>query len=653
MNLTSPEAYSAANLMKAIPRAGERIIAAGPATNFLVTDELKRRQFNPVKPGSSRSQTPRRRPEWKDNHHVSRSMANTRLPSQQRSYFDGTPSFHVRCNAYQDLPQCPDCCNQMVWCDFGEGPYSSGWICNNVANCGSTAQNKGMWRWHCLQCSNDICGKCRSKNVHKQLMSQKLHALVDISQRSRSSMLLQNQHLKGSLANAQASASPYPATSLSPAQLDTVNEDPSKSPKALSGNASVRKAARHDSMLMKIDGQEEFIKYADWCKKKFGGLIQGWRALDGDANMVISKVEFFKALNNLGYVGDNNELWGILDRDDSNSLLFQHYCPAAAMQLAAFKEWAHIKFGDIEGLCRSWDTRRDGKLNMSEFRAGCKKHGLENEDMIDVVFEMYGETKRRGRQREITVDVLKTLEKWDVTEFFLTEPDHESFNKLKYELLQRHNGNALSAWRREIDRDGSMRLNYLEFHQLVKKFQNKKIVEEQFNTAGVWRAMDDNMSDWVSAKEFDNKAYQLVMDFKKTATARFGSCQKFLQQIEKQPVDLSTFQKNMWALGVCKNMSVKEDYEDEALARVSTKAADDFFVHEEFYEDSQQLFEGLDVDGSGALTAPDVRCVDLWDAEEDEAEENAWHSIVQIRKSLQKWVNDAKTSVRRASKDNS
>lgn len=467
-------------------------------------------------------------------------------------------------------------------------------------------------------------------------MTQKLHALVDISHRSRSSMSIQNQQ-----------ASPYPANyissgQLNTAQLNTVSEDEAKeqtNPK--------KKLRKNASLLMDIDGQEEFKKYADWCKKKFGGLVQGWRALDGDSNMVISKHEFFKALNNLGYVGDNNELWQILDRDDSNSLLFQHYCPEAAMQLAAFKEWAHIKFGNVAGLCTSWDTRRDGKLNMTEFRAGCKKHGLENEDIIDVVFEMYGESKRRGRQREMQIDVLKTLEQWDSTEYFLVEPDTESFNQLKYELLQRHNGNALSAWRKEIDRDGSMRLNFLEFHQLVKKFQTKHIVGETFNTPGVWRAMDSNMSDWVSAKEFDQQAYQLVVDFKKAATQRFGSCQKFLAHIEKQPVALGSFQKAMSQLGLCRYTPKEMDPEDVTRSSLAhcDKAAHALFAQEQFKEDSQMLFEGLDVDSSGALTAPDVLCVDNWDAEEDAAEEDAWHSIVKIRMSLQSWIRDAKAAV--------
>lgn len=626
------EGFSTANLMKAIPRAGEKIISAG----YQLRRAAKEQDSMTSRGGWYKSGvSPRRRPQWQDNHHVCSSLANARLPSQQRNYFDQKPGFHVRCNAYQDLPSCPDCCNQMIWCDYGEGSYSSGWICNNVAICGATASNKGMWRWHCVRCSNDICSKCRCKNVHKQLMTAKLHALVDISHQSsqevwrssKAQMTASSPDFYSKIAEASDSAHP---STLNPTQIN---------------GATPKKKENRSSALMMVDGQEEFRHYADWCKKTFGGLVQSWRALDGDGNMSISKLEFLKQLSNLGYTGPGGKeaVWKILDRDDSNSLSFQHYCPEAALQLAAFKEWARIKFGDIEGLCKNWNKTRDSKLSMEEFQAGCKKHGLEDEAIISVVFEMYGD-KRRGRQPEILIESLKKLHKWECEEYFLAEPDAEGLERLKYELIRRHNGNALKAWRQEIDRDGSMRLNFVEFRNLVRNLQSRKEVEE-FNIAGVWRALDANLSDWVSAREFDAKAYDMVLDFKKGATEKFGSCQKFIQQIEKQPVDLNAFVKEVTKAGFCRHAFEEEQPKSDQFEDEFEEAAHALHVKEMYREDCKMLFEGLDVDNSGVVTAHNVRCVDLWNNEEDEAEESAWDHVVQIRMSLHHWVKNARNSV--------
>jgi hypothetical protein len=120
-------------------------------------------------------------------------------------------------------------------------------------------------------------------------MSQKLHALVDISHNSRPSMLmLKNQQMKGYSATdgnskaVEGSNSAY-LREFSTAPLNTVDEHEEKSLQDGISPKGRHRRMEMGSMLLNIDGQEEFRNYAEWCSEKFGGLVQGWRALDGDS----------------------------------------------------------------------------------------------------------------------------------------------------------------------------------------------------------------------------------------------------------------------------------------------------------------------------------------------------------------------------------
>lgn len=61
-----------------------------------------------------------------------------------------------------DAVRCPDCSVQMRWSDYAEGPYASGWRCDNFNNCGHRWSDSGRHRWFCATCQKDFCASCGS-----------------------------------------------------------------------------------------------------------------------------------------------------------------------------------------------------------------------------------------------------------------------------------------------------------------------------------------------------------------------------------------------------------------------------------------------------------------------------------------------------------
>mmetsp|Transcript_1031 Transcript_1031/g.1431 ORF Transcript_1031/g.1431 Transcript_1031/m.1431 type:complete len:931 (-) Transcript_1031:120-2912(-) len=55
---------------------------------------------------------------------------------------------------------CPDCKKTLVWSDYAEGAYKSGWVCNT---CKGRKRDLGANRWFCKDCDNDYCTECIKK----------------------------------------------------------------------------------------------------------------------------------------------------------------------------------------------------------------------------------------------------------------------------------------------------------------------------------------------------------------------------------------------------------------------------------------------------------------------------------------------------------
>eukprot|EP00746_Dinoflagellata_sp_MGD_P050434 gnl/MRDRNA2_/MRDRNA2_226247_c0_seq1.p1 gnl/MRDRNA2_/MRDRNA2_226247_c0~~gnl/MRDRNA2_/MRDRNA2_226247_c0_seq1.p1 ORF type:complete len:541 (+),score=81.83 gnl/MRDRNA2_/MRDRNA2_226247_c0_seq1:100-1623(+) len=496
------------------------------------------------------------------------------------------------------------------------------------------SRTMGAYRWHCLHCSFDMCDTCRANRVHKKPMSVKLPEEGSANIRWQSSV----DEVTSAVVNCTATNVP----------ADTSIEGKRNAAR------TKQKTAAIFQILGDIEGQEDIKVYNEWCQNKFGNYmwIRSWRALDVDGNMFVSRKEFF-SLAKLGFRGELEKLWRILDRDDSNSLTFQHYAPEAAIRLASFIQWGISKYGNVEGMYVAFDRNHDRKLRKKEFQAACKTHGFNTEETIDVIFEMYGDVDENLREplcyvpQRLKIANLQALARWDVPDYFFVDADEDAFLRLKEEIVRPYNGNALAAWRKSFDLDGSMRVSYLEFQKACKSLGRR--TGETYNIAGAWRALDCDLSNWVSLGEFDSYGKQLLLDFKLGATKHSGSCQKFIQQIESPQVTRTVFQLAVYQSGIFSHRdydipaSSKEVVPEELKSmetpnlpgavgiqetRITREHTRQYLQRvDDPDDDVNVLFQALDVDDSGAVTSHNVLCIDKWDVDEEEAEERAWNKI--------------------------
>jgi len=116
----------------------------------------------------------------------------------------------------------------------------------------------------------------------------------------------------------------------------------------------------------------------------------------------------------------------------------------------------------------------------------------------------------------ITIEDLEWLDRWDAPEYLSAEPDEEAWNQLK-DLLVKTYKHPLRAWRMILDRDNSNRIAWCEFEEACKK------VHFLGNVGGAWLALDEDMSGYITMREYDRHSEELLTSFKEWAEVNFGS----------------------------------------------------------------------------------------------------------------------------------
>eukprot|EP00746_Dinoflagellata_sp_MGD_P006644 gnl/MRDRNA2_/MRDRNA2_113060_c0_seq1.p1 gnl/MRDRNA2_/MRDRNA2_113060_c0~~gnl/MRDRNA2_/MRDRNA2_113060_c0_seq1.p1 ORF type:complete len:651 (+),score=131.82 gnl/MRDRNA2_/MRDRNA2_113060_c0_seq1:137-2089(+) len=562
---------------------------------------------------------------WHDRHQVSNSKDNSKLPRQRRDYFDELPSLRVSNGKYYEVPQ------------------------HNVSNKDAFAWTTPVDQFCQLQTRFQKYpyrlqpGQQRLKTQHVADPDWANEFKFDDDVEKIPVDLL----LKAIPSNEDSSQL---AAKGAGGRRKSLNPQVSAEELELQGtmNKQVAASERARSEFSSVSGQEQFRTFSKWCMSKYGSLIRCWRMIDSDGNMTISRTEFFSQLAAMKYPGDTKELWRLLDRDHSNNLSFLHFDPESAMMLASFKKIANQKFGSIADLCNSIDTDRNGKLSFNEFLEGCNMFDLTDvQASLWCIFKMFGLCS--DRNAAIAIKDIGFLDMWDCPEYLLVKPDVEGLENWKSVMMRRHKGNGICAWRRDLDKDGSMRVNWLEFKHACIKVQNQ--ISEKINISGVWRALDDNLSGWLSLREFDEHSYEIMSRFKRMADQQAGSVADFIQQIDpKKPgaeITKSMFVRalkktrilyqfaGMSEMSTIAEEIVEMDSDEELEQRIKTRSAvkkkrrSTILEQEEDLAD--MLFQGLDIENSGSINPNKVRWMDHWNVDEEEAEEEAWKKLLEAR----------------------
>merc|ERR1719240_1097059 len=159
---------------------------------------------------------------------------------------------------------------------------------------------------------------------------------------------------------------------------------------------------------------------------------------------------------------------------------------------------------------------------------------------------------------------------------------------MKQYMLEMSDDNAIVAWRRQLDRDSSMRVSYEEFRRAVKRM---KLDPYFFNADKMWNVLDANCSGWVSLYEFDEKAYELLGGFKMWSEYIFGSVTGMFNAIDKnRGGDISWKEFSSRVLGYCTQYKINLSEEEV-----------------------RYLFSGLDISGEMRITLDEVKFLQDWD----------------------------------------
>jgi len=310
--------------------------------------------------------------------------------------------------------------------------------------------------------------------------------------------------------------------------------------------------------------------------------------LDKDKSGAVSRKEFVQALLEVHFPGDAGGLWRRLDKDHSGTITLSELAPKSADEVADFKHWAKKTFGSMKEAFICMDADRNGVLSMEEFCMAAKKFGFNN-TRLRLIFQCL-DVNGRGTVKS---EEVRWLDKWDPPQYLYFDADKESWLIFKQQLIAKCRGNPISGWRKYLDRDSSMRVNWMEFYNACRRLRTTFVIP------AMWRAVDENLSGWVSIKEWDDDAFNLLGGFKLWVRNRFRTMARFMDIVdESKSGDLSwkEFQRAF------QNFS-------ELTFEVSQL---------------QMLFEGLDIDGQRRIALDELQFLEDWNIELDMEEEQVF-----------------------------
>lgn len=522
------------------------------------------------------------RPRWSDRHYVADSNINRHAHQSKRRYFDDLPKFNL-----QGKPKIR--------------PSSA----VHSARCQASAYfQRNAWEWKKLELQAEEEERKASRPEASNKPDEETEEFKFTPDNQRKS-LFQGVDGRKSLAgehNLELSAAEQKKRSLARRMSTKTLEYNMNSPEG-------RKLILESQIMMMYEKTatnpdlEPVADFYFWCIEKFNNLTRCWRSLDQSLNMRLSYLEFLTSLRKYEFTGDSRLIFKILDRDRSGALTYYHFDQNGAVELARLKSWATEKFGGVAAAFQELDTDKNGSITLEEFNEGAKIHGLHNDEPIPHVFEMLD----LDHDAKVVPSELGFLDAWDCPAWLMCEPDFKGAQQLKARLMSKHKGNIIIAWHYALDFNHMMRVSWAEFVEAGKR---ENIVKERL--PGIWRALDTDLSGWLSLKELDPAVHELLVKFKKYCTtyggAQQGSIRTALAIIDKTDhfaVSIKEFSRMIKAMGL-----------NEAEIEI--------------------LFNGLDLTGEGVITPHKIAYLDKWSVEADSLEDLFWDVVAQCLKAKHK-----------------
>eukprot|EP00927_Polykrikos_kofoidii_P012175 TRINITY_DN15237_c0_g1_i1.p1 TRINITY_DN15237_c0_g1~~TRINITY_DN15237_c0_g1_i1.p1 ORF type:complete len:767 (+),score=120.86 TRINITY_DN15237_c0_g1_i1:158-2302(+) len=321
--------------------------------------------------------------------------------------------------------------------------------------------------------------------------------------------------------------------------------------------------AHYDAVL------EEFKTY---LKRRYGNFIRAWRnVLSPDGAMTLQRVDLFKAVAAIGWPGDVRTLWHAFDRDDSGYAAVEELDPKNAQLMAHFRAFIMERFGSSSAAFRAFDKFNRKKLRQQEFVAALKSFGFALPGKPIFTALDFQSTKA------IIEDDLHFLDRWKPPAFLIASANYQAAEDVKATLLRIFK-NHLKAWRQALDCDSTNRCNWDEFEAACNR------IGFNGDVAGAWRALDDDLSGFITLSEIDPVANDTLRRFKHWANEEFGGVRSAFAVFDS-------------------------DGSNEVSSREFRRSCRIYG----FEGDVHTLFRALDLERSGSLTIKEVAFLDEWE----------------------------------------
>jgi len=582
--------------------------------------------------GSRRSHTPREEPllapgfgqeEWCSRHHIVPSMANRLRTPTQRYYFDALPQVRLRGSCCDDLRYV----GPRDWDDASLSKFEL-----KVREQLHQVERAGSMRVGQTSPSDSAA----TPPPHATPDSAGRFGLADLSRPGSSAeaaamLLAFSSEEFGALAKQCESGTSPPPRATPQGRVSAENHFPMPAVQASASSSrgpSGRKRRQDDASkrigqmaLANVEGAKTFMQFINWAEAKFGNLLSVWKLMDADGSMSVSKVEFLKSLREHNYEGKPFELWEVLDRDHSGIVSFIEFAPEAALDLAQFKHWADTHFGGVIDAFVACDSDKRGKMGVKEFFNACVAIGLPERlhDSLHTLVAMLHNSHDRKTRGIITKDQIVFLDAWKPPEYIWVSPDFNTRVGFQNALAMRHSGNHLLAWRKTLDKDGSMRVNWQEFkdacHKMMRAGISSSVPRTAEGIAALFCAFDHSRSGWFTLRDWHVRSWEVLRSFTHWARQKYGKVSRSITEWEESPgegIRLNAFRRQT------KELEFSPD-------------------------ESEELFEGLSLevtrfkDGSlrrGTIVAKELWFLDKWRPDDELAEVEAWKEMASKRISL-------------------
>eukprot|EP00746_Dinoflagellata_sp_MGD_P058853 gnl/MRDRNA2_/MRDRNA2_251447_c0_seq1.p1 gnl/MRDRNA2_/MRDRNA2_251447_c0~~gnl/MRDRNA2_/MRDRNA2_251447_c0_seq1.p1 ORF type:complete len:360 (-),score=75.88 gnl/MRDRNA2_/MRDRNA2_251447_c0_seq1:179-1183(-) len=300
---------------------------------------------------------------------------------------------------------------------------------------------------------------------------------------------------------------------------------------------------------------------------------------------------------------ETQKVFKVLDMDRTDSVSFIHFDPVAALDLAELQKWSMEHWGGIQNAFKALDKDRNGQLSTKEFLAACSQYGFANPRAAKTLFRLLD----HDESGTLSAHEVLAIDKWKYPPWLTADPDHEAATAFKQMLMKKFEQNPIRAWRRVLDKKAVMRVSWDTFEIAGRSYGMSRD-----NLAKIWKALDDNMSGWLSLNEIWPEAYTLLYSFVKFCQSEYGSVYKAFLKLDDNGNGRLSHSEFRTAATAC-NFS-------EA--------------------DSDLLFEGLDWQNDGRVEAGEVAFLDKWYMERDAKEEQIWNKLADALRRQSKDVED-------------